>query len=294
MRTRFLIIHNPNAGSETRRLYDATLSHLENCGGTIEVVETTRRGEGHALAAAASENGLFDAVVAAGGDGTVHDVANGTLGTDTPLGIIPLGTANVFARELGLPRSPAALAQALASGATRTIPVGEVNGRPFFLVVGIGFDAEAVRQFESAGTRRLGRAGLVTPVLRAIASHRDKPLRVETDSGVREARWVIVTRTRHYAAGLMLAPNADLADARLHVLCMGGAGAMFRIAQLSALTAGLLRFGPGVTLEAAHRVRIVGDRRVPVQTDGEMLGRLPLDIRIHPKRLKLVFPREHS
>lgn len=103
-----------------------------------------------------------------------------------------------------------------------------------------------------------------------------------------EARWVIVTRTRHYAADLMLAPEADLRDTRLHVLRMTGSGPLVRLAQLAALAAGGLRFCPGVTLEAAHRVRIDGDKSVPVQIDGEALGQLPLDITIHPKPLAII------
>ena len=99
--------------------------------------------------------------MAAGGDGTVHDVAAGLLGTPIPLGIIPMGTANVFAREVGLPRSPERVASTLMNGKVGTIPVGQINGQPVLFVVGIGFDAEAVRQFETAGTRKLGQAGFV-------------------------------------------------------------------------------------------------------------------------------------
>lgn len=294
MRTRFFVIHNPNAGIETRRLYDEVLSRLRRAGGSVEVVETARHGEGMTVAREAARDGRFDAIVAAGGDGTLHDVAEGILcqgkPEGTPLGIIPIGTANVFAREIGLPRSSDGLASTLLQGAARTIPVGEVNGRPFLFVVGVGFDAEAVRQFEAQGTRALGRTGLVEPVLRALLSHEDRVLRVETDDALTEARWVIVTRTKRYAAGLMLAPDADPAAARFHVLCMKGSGPWARIAQLSTLVAGILRFGPGVTLKAASRVRIEGDRRVPVQMDGEVLGELPLEIKIHSRRLAILRP----
>lgn len=288
LRTRYFIVHNPNAGSETRRFYDAVLASLRHTGGYIEIVETARHGDGGAAAAAAS--GRFDAVVAAGGDGTVHDVAAGLLDGGVPLGVIPLGTANVFAREIGLPGSPAALAEMLCRGPLRTIPVGLVNGRPFLFVVGVGFDAEAVRHFETAGSRRFGKAGLVEPVLRALVSHRDRPLRVETDDDTVEARWVIVTRTKRYAANLMLAPDADIGDARLHVLCMKGSGPFARFTQLAALVIGCLRYAPGVTLKVASRVRIEGGIGVPVQIDGEMLGTLPLDMRIHSKTLQIISP----
>ena len=131
-------------------------------------METARHGEGMKAAAEAAQSGSFDAVVAAGGDGTVHDAAEGLVGHPTPLGIIPMGTGNVFARELNLPRSPDGLARTLLDGNARAIPVGKVNGRPFLFVVGVGFDAEAVRLFENEGNRTLGRGGTSSRSSRAL------------------------------------------------------------------------------------------------------------------------------
>jgi diacylglycerol kinase family enzyme len=92
LRARFLIIHNPNAGSMARHLYRATLSRLTRRGANVEIVETASHGEGMKAAAEAASSGRFDAVVAAGGDGTVHDAAEGLVGHSIPLGILPLGT----------------------------------------------------------------------------------------------------------------------------------------------------------------------------------------------------------
>ena len=167
MRARFFIIHNPNAGPVGRRLYHAILTRIRHAGACAEIVETARHGEGMKAVAEAAQSESFDAVVAAGGDGTVHDAAQGLVGRSTPLGIIPMGTGNVFARELNLPSSPDGLARTLLRGDARAIPVGQVNGRPFLFVVGIGFDAEAVRLFEKEGNRTMGRAGYVWPVLRS-------------------------------------------------------------------------------------------------------------------------------
>lgn len=253
-------------------------------------METARHGEGMRAAAEAAQSGSFDAVVAAGGDGTVHDAAEGLVGHSTPLGIIPMGTGNVFARELNLPRSPDELARTLLDGEARAIPVGRVNGRPFLFVVGVGFDAEAVRLFESEGNRKLRRVGYVWPVLRALLSHRDRSLRVRTARGETEAQWVIVTRIKHYAGNLVLVPQADLHQVHFYVLRIVGSGPLNRIRQLSALALGLLRYDPGVCLESANWVRIDGAPAVPVQIDGEVLGALPLEIGLHPKHLRLIFP----
>ncbi len=290
MRRRLFILHNPNAGPAARRHYHSTLTLLRDLGACTELVETSRHGEGMRVTAEAAHSGSFDAIVAAGGDGTVHDAAEGLLGGHTPLGIIPTGTANVFAREVGLTLSPERVARTLLDGEVRAIPVGQINGRPFLFVVGIGFDAEAVRYFETSGTRKLGQAGLVGPVMRALMSQSGSLLRVTTDRGRSEAGWVIVTRGQRYAGGLLLSRKADVTQTKFYLVRFGGHGPWVRLRQLSALACGLVRYDPGVTIEAAEWVRVESNTPVPVQVDGEMLGSLPAEITLHPNRLELIFP----
>ena len=290
LRTQFLIIHNPNAGPVARHLYHATLSRLRRLGCNIETVETARHGEGMKAAGDAAQSGRFDAVVAAGGDGTLHDAAEGLIGSSTPLGIIPMGTGNVFAQEMKLSRSPDELIKALQFGEARAVPVGQVNGRPFLFVVGVGFDAAAVRRFEQGRTRSLGQAGFVWPVLRTLLSYHDRSLHVTSPHGDAQATWVIVTRVKRYAGNLMLVPEADLEQSRLHVLGMSGSGPLSRVRQLSVLAIGHLRHDPGVFVECVDWVKIDGDQSIPVQIDGEVLGKLPLEINIHPKQLRLIWP----
>lgn len=241
-------------------------------------------------AADAARSARFDAAVAAGGDGTVHDVASGLLGTPIPLGIIPMGTANVFAREIDLTRSPDCIARTLLNGKVSTIPVGEINGQPVLFVVGVGFDAEAVRQFEIAGTRKFGQAGFVMPLLHALFSERIRSLKVTTDHGSSDAQWVIVTRARRYAGGFLLSKDAGVTRSKFHVLRFRGRGPLVRLRQLAALTGGLVSFDPDVNIEVTDWVRVEGDPKTPVQVDGEMLGALPVEIRIHPQRLQIILP----
>jgi len=290
LRTRFFVMHNPKAGPAARDLYHATLLRLQALGASLEVLETTRHGEGMKAAADAARSGRYDAIVAAGGDGTVHDAAEGLIGSSTPLGIIPIGTANVFAREINLPRSPAQLAKALLEGATRNIAVGEANGRPFLFVVGVGFDAEAVRIFERESTRKWGQAGYLWPILRALLAYEDRSIRVVTPKGDAEGQWIVVTRTRRYAGDFVLAPRAELETAAFHVVCLRGSGPWTRARQLAALALGRLDHDPEVSLEVTDRVRIEGDKTIPVEIDGEVLGELPLEIGIHPERLAVIIP----
>ena len=290
MRHRFFVVHNPNAGMVARRHFDRVIALLKALGASLECVHTSRHGEGMSAAADAALSARFDAVVAAGGDGTVHDVASGLLGTPVPLGIIPMGTANVFAREVGLPTSPDRIAGTLMNGKVSTIPVGEINGQPVLFVVGIGFDAEAVRQFETAGTRKHGQAGFVMPVLHALLSERSRSLKVTTDHGTGEAQWVIVTRARRYAGGFLLSKDAGVTRPIFQVLRFRGRGPLVRLRQLAALASGLIGFDPGVSVEIAAWMRVEGDPDIPIQVDGEMLGALPVEVRIHPQPLQLILP----
>src|SRR4029450_8800122 len=132
----------------------------------------------------------------------------------------------------------------------RSIPLRRANGRPFLFVVGVGFDAEAVRLFESEGNRTLGRAGYIRPVLRALLSHQDKSLRVRTRRKEAKAQWVVVTRIKRYAGGLILVPQADVHQPTLYVVRFVGSGLLNRLRQLSALALGLLRYDPEVHLDA--------------------------------------------
>jgi diacylglycerol kinase (ATP) len=291
MRHRFFILHNPNAGGADRRRYHKILALLREWGASLDCVETSRHGEGMKATAQAATSGGFDAIVAAGGDGTVHDVAAGLLGTPTPLGIIPMGTANVFAREVGMPRSPERVTSTLMTGNVETIPVGQINGKPVLFVVGIGFDAEAVRQFETAGTRKLGQAGFVGSIVRALFSERHRSLRIETDRGNSEAEWVVVTRSQHYAGGFILSKDASLMRTTFHVLRFVGRGSLVRLRQLSALASGLIHFDPDVIIEVARWARVEGEANTPIQVDGEMLGALPVEISLHSQRLQLILPR---
>ena len=123
---RIMLIHNPAAGRGRGRL-QTTLARLRGLGSVPEVWATASRGEAEALARAAVERG-YDLVVAAGGDGTVNEVVNGLAGSGLPLALLPLGTANVLAIEIGLDTAPDALAQTILRGTPTDVCLGRIRG----------------------------------------------------------------------------------------------------------------------------------------------------------------------
>jgi diacylglycerol kinase family enzyme len=186
---RILILHNPTSGRRRAGLLRATVACLLRRGVAVELFETRRAGEAEERTAELGDR--YDVVVAAGGDGTVREVANGLVGKGQPLGVIPIGTTNVLAGELCLPRSPEALAAVLAEGRSTRVHPGLLNGRRFLEVAGVGLDAWVVAAIDLERKRRgAGRgAARVLPGaparLPAPASLRSSP---PTCRGCRPAR----------------------------------------------------------------------------------------------------------
>lgn len=153
-----VLISNPRAGSVSRRTRDV-IERALSADFKLEAIETERRDHAQDLARDAADRG-FDAVVAFGGDGTVNEVAQGVVGTNSALGILPGGTTNVMARALGIPKDPVEatsfLSSRLRSGSSRRINVGQIDGRYFLFSCGIGLDAEVVKRVESDPRRYAG------------------------------------------------------------------------------------------------------------------------------------------
>src|SRR4051794_31648718 len=161
---RLLVIYNPAAGRRSARRLRRFLDELARLAVPVTLRATASRGDAEDFARAA-DPGAFDAVVAAGGDGTINEVVSGLAASDLPLAILPLGTANVLANEIGLPRDPARLAAIAATGPARATWTGEVRSdaglRRFVMMAGIGFDASVVAAIDPARKRRLGKLAYV-------------------------------------------------------------------------------------------------------------------------------------
>src|SRR6185437_2820449 len=152
-------------GNRAQRRVAEWLACLERLGAAVSLCETNAPRHAEALARAA-DPALVDAVVAAGGDGTINEVVNGLAESPLPLGILPLGTANVLAGEIGLPRRAMDVARILAFAPARPAWPGEVwaeaalTGRRFLIMAGIGFDADVIEALDLPLKRRLARLGL--------------------------------------------------------------------------------------------------------------------------------------
>jgi len=241
-----------------------------------------------------------DVLIAAGGDGTINEVIQPIAETDVRLGILPVGTANVFAMEAGIATSLPMLAQnlehaarVLVEGATVAIDVGRANGRAFIMVAGVGFDAEVVRLVDFHTKQRLKGFAYIWEALRHLARYQGHMASITLDETTMRTRLVMATvsNTRLYA-GVPLAPKARLTDGRLDVTLFQG---QHWVALLWAALQTPFRWRAGlppIIRQQVQRVVIETIPPLPVQVDAEVHGTTPVTIEVVPKALHVILPQE--
>ena len=299
--TNALLIHNPAAGMYTHRWgLRRAVAHLERHGWQITWRETQKPGDTAACAREATTSG-YDVVIAAGGDGTIGQVVDGLAGIETSLGILPLGSGNVLARDLGLPK-PGALhpfaledaAQMILDSVPRRVDLGRANGRYFFSWTGIGLDAEIVKGVEAQPQmkRRLGLVGFIVFAALTLRTYAGTRATVLIDGRRLSQRIILalVSNIELYGRYFHVAPTARLDDGLLEICCFHGQGAP--IIFYHAITVLLRRHtsDPRVSYYQARRVEIETSRPLPVQLDGEPFGTTPVTIEVVPQALTLLLP----
>lgn len=275
-----IVVFNPAAGRRRAARLWRVLDVLTHAGVRLTVAETQRPGHARELAAEAARGGSR-LVVAAGGDGTIAEVANGLNGAATPLGVIPLGTANVMANEFGLPFSPRAVAAALSF--RRTLPLWPgIARRPdgtqmlFVQMIGAGFDAQVVHNLSAGLKRAIGKGAYVWQTLRELPRYPYAPIRVRLDGVETTAASVIVTKGRLYAGRYTVAPDARPDRPGFQVVLFDRTGPLAALAYGAALPLNLIPRAPGVRIVNAHSVEIMD--RAPLQADGDDAGLGPITI----------------
>ena len=248
-------------------------------------------------------------VVAAGGDGTIHEVVNGFFDEagqapagNTRMGLVPLGTGGDFRRTFEFPRDIRAAADILRAGRTRRIDVGRVTfvahdgsrgSRIFSNIADAGLGGEVVHRVNNG--MRIGRGQLTFLLASAVSllTYRNPRLRVEADGEVQEvtAQQAVVANARYYGGGMCIAPHAEPDDGLLDLVLVGDVGRLENIRMLGPLRAGThLDGGFPITTRRVRRVRVEADSMVRVDADGEQPGHLPADFEVIPSALELVVP----
>ena len=292
------IIANPaSGGSQTdaalRELAD-TARWLTERGMPTELRLTRRAGHATELAREACVAG-YETVIAAGGDGTVNDVIQALAGYRTALGVLPMGTVNVWAREIGIGLSMTEARETLLHGVRRRVDLGRAGQRYFLMMAGVGFDAEVARRVEQGRLKRFGLKlleYLATVGLLSVTRPSDT-IRITVGAHKRreQALMVIIGNTRLYGGAMTFTRRAVADDGALDVVVIGSGGILHRINVLGRAFLRLPAAGPRVRYERMQSLRLESKRPVPVQVDGEVIGYLPMTFGIAPQALSVIVPR---
>jgi YegS/Rv2252/BmrU family lipid kinase len=304
LKMRAKLIVNPTAGPwDIRRELPAVLKHLETHGWQASLHHTTERGEATSLARAACDEGL-DAVFVAGGDGTINEVINGLAESQVSLGVLPGGTGNVWAKELGLPtRSPLHWlplrdsVRALVPGTTRRIDLGRTNGRYFLQWTGLGLDAEVSYAMEprTRGQRRLGALAYIVAGFYTAANMAGVRSRIWIDEDLvyRRSILIVISNSQLYGGMVRIATDAQLDDGLLDVNVFAGTGFASVMRTALGVLTGLHVRDPRHTLFQGRTIRIETGKPMAIHVDGEPLGQTPLECEVIPRALTVMLPRQH-
>jgi diacylglycerol kinase (ATP) len=291
---RLLVIYNPIAGGRKRRRLTAWLAHLAALGAEVTLAETEGPRHAEALARAADPDRV-DAVAVAGGDGTINEAVNGLAASRLPLALLPLGTANVLANEIGLPRRTADLARIAAFAPARPVWPGEATpeggeGRRFLIMAGIGFDAEVVEHLDLAWKRRAGKLAYVASILGRLRDYREHCYRAEFDGAAVEGASLVAAKSHFYGGRFVLAPEARLDQPSLQLVVFGRAGRGAALGYLAALGLGQLQRCRTLRILSGESLHLMEPAGAPVQLDGDIRLRLPARINIARTPLQLIQP----
>lgn len=281
-----VVILNPNAGNlEAVRDWQQRVESIVR-GWPIRI--TAHQGEAEGLARRAVEEG-FRRIVAAGGDGTVNHVANGIAGSSAALGILPMGTVNVFAMELGLPSNDLELCwQIVETGNIRLVDLPSANGRYFVQLGGVGLDAQAVKETTLAFKRSLGPLSYLISAAQ-IAARQPPKLFIESENAsLREGSFVLVGNGRLYGGPFPFFKHAVIDDGLLDVVVFKRLGYLEIIKYLHDVVFSSEIRAPEIEYFQTRYLRITSEQDVPLELDGELAGNCPVDFQMHEKTLRVL------
>lgn len=266
-RRRFLIIHNPIAGRNRVGLVHDVVRRLQEAGAMADLLSLSGDVTNADIA---TRIGAYDAIVASGGDGTARSIASLLQGHDTPFALIPVGTGNVLAAELGLPRDATAIAHMLLHGPMVRLSTATVNGSPFLLMIGAGFDGQVIARLPLALKRRVGRIAFSWPVVATLA-RRPRLFTATIDGQSHDASWLVVANAARYGGPFTLSRRTTVLAPGFNVVISRATKRRQRFSELFNLLMGRLERSATIDMRPARDVEIQDAGVLPVQVDGEPL-----------------------
>ena len=284
-----ILILNPTAGSpEHVRSWQ---ERAESLAGNCLIRVTSHSGEAEALARRAVEEG-FTRIVAAGGDGTVSQVANGLASSNAVLGVLPMGSVNVFAMELGLPVNNLQRCWDIIEEATvRLVDMPSANGKYFVQLAGVGLDAQVVKETSLAFKRSFGPLSYLISAAQIAARQPPKLFLDSKHAPIEEGSFVLVGNGRLYGGPFPFFKHAVIDDGLFDVVVFKRLGYLEIIKYLQDVVFSSDINVPEIEYFQTRQLRITSEQDVPLELDGELAGSCPVDFRIRKRALRVLAPR---
>ncbi|MBF2063009.1 MAG: diacylglycerol kinase family lipid kinase [Calothrix sp. C42_A2020_038] len=291
---RVLILLNPFAGRayNLKQTLESAADIWRSQGWDVEIQLTKAPGDATVQARIAAESG-YDVVVAAGGDGTINEVVNGLVGTSTALAVLPIGTVNIWARELGLPMDLRRVAYAFLTAQLEQIDVGKAGERYFLLMAGVGFDGAVTAQINPLEKKRLGVFAYVKETLQLALCYQGVRSFVCIDGQRIRGRilLIVIGNSQLYGGVVKLTAHAVVNDGLLDVCVIKGHSMLVAPLRLISVFTRRYNRDPKVVYYRARRVDINGKNILSVQVDGDYLGTTPMSFEVVPKCLFVLVPK---
>jgi YegS/Rv2252/BmrU family lipid kinase len=282
-----LVILNPAARSDKASRLEERICRLA---GTVPVRLTTEAGDARRIAAEAVQEGV-EVIIAAGGDGTLNEVVNGIGSEPVSLGILPVGTMNVFATELGIPHGNLERAWGvIEAGKTVMVDQPIANETRFLQLAGVGLDAEVVRKTTADSKKALGPLSYLLTLVQ-VAAHKPARVVLESEGGhKREGSFVLIGNGRLYGGPFPVFKRASLYDGLLDVLVFQNQSHWDVVRYFQAIAFGTHPELPDVEYFQTSRLQITSAGDIPVELDGEVAGVLPCSFSLESQKLRVIAP----
>ncbi len=294
-----ILIGNPVAKRASEHKIKHAAELVRSTGHEVEVFLTDKRGDAETLARKSAQEGA-SLIIAAGGDGTFNEVINGIAGTETSMAILPLGTTNVLAKELGVPENVKGAIDVALSGNVHTVSLGKITiarhpelveeslvTRHFCLMAGIGFDGEAVYGMDKAVKKYSGKGAYILSGLKTLVAYNPEELILDVDGKTYSGYSAIIGKAARYGGNFKVTPDASLLTPSFYVCIMHGKKRSDILRYVYGIFTGRHLGFKDITYLKAEIVKVKGNAHI--QLDGDYFGKTPAVVKIAPDALRLVY-----
>ncbi|SKC88919.1 diacylglycerol/lipid kinase family protein [Maledivibacter halophilus] len=289
---KYLFVVNPVAGKgRTVEIIPKIKESFDKDNIQYEVKITSQRGEGEKIVREGIDKG-YTHIISVGGDGTAYEVVNGIRREKIVLGILPAGTGNDFARMINMPKDHDEILKVLKMGKTKRVDIGMVNNRYFLNCSSVGIDAEIVKETEAIKQYVSGPLAYLIGVFKTLTKYKNKEVEIFIDNKKikRNIELVAVSNGKYYGGGMKINPMADFHDGLLDI-CLVNKINKIKFASLffTVFKGQHIRFQE-VEIFRGKEVKILGDKSLLLNADGDIIGNIPAEINIQKTRIDVIFP----